>query len=115
MNDDQIEGLLRRVRPAGPPPELRARILLAQPARRAWPWAAAAAALLLMIAGLQWSAGELRHEIRPATLEAGADDPESRALAEAFSLKEDEIRAMELKREFDRIMAADAAQEQGRQ
>jgi hypothetical protein len=53
MNDDQIEDLLRRVRPAGPPPRLRARIISARrPVPRAWPWVSAAAALLVLTVAL---------------------------------------------------------------
>ena len=74
MNDDQIEALLRRVRPAGPPAELRARIVDAQrPARRAWPWAAAAAAALLMTTTLQVAAGRLREQARPPVATAAID------------------------------------------
>jgi hypothetical protein len=47
MTEHDLEDLLRRYRPLGPPPELRARIAAAAaPAPRTWPWAAAAAALL---------------------------------------------------------------------
>ena len=54
MNDDfDSVDLLRRYRPAGPPPDLRARIFASSGTRRAWPWAAAAAALLVIIVGLQ--------------------------------------------------------------
>lgn len=46
MNDAELEARLRRFRPASPDPELRERIFAAkQPLT--WPWAAAAAALLL--------------------------------------------------------------------
>jgi hypothetical protein len=53
MNEHDIEGLLTRCEPAGPPPELRARIV--RPARevRLWPWAAAASILLMATAALQ--------------------------------------------------------------
>jgi hypothetical protein len=112
MNDDQLEDLLRRVRPAGPPPALRSRILASRPARPAWPWAAAAAALLLTVVGLQWSAGALRNQMRPATLGSVAADADVAVLRETFGLNEEEIRAMTLQRDFDRIMAADAPQAQ---
>lgn len=47
MTEHDLEDLLRRYRPVGPPPELRARIAAAAAAApRTWPWAAAAAALL---------------------------------------------------------------------
>jgi hypothetical protein len=49
MDDDRLEALLRQVRPSGPPPRLRARILSApRRAPRAWPWVSAAAALLAL-------------------------------------------------------------------
>ena len=44
------EALLRKYRPVGPPPRLRARLVEGD--ARAWPWAAAAAALLAMGVGL---------------------------------------------------------------
>ena len=54
MLEPDIEDLLRRYRPSGPPPELRARVLANEAAAgRTWPWAAAAAALLAATMGLQ--------------------------------------------------------------
>lgn len=53
---DEIEELLQRYRPAAPSPELRARVL-AQRADRAWPWVAAAAAVLFAAALLRVGAG----------------------------------------------------------
>ena len=47
MDDSEIEDLLRRYRPIGPPAVLRERIFAAAPSRRIWPWASAAAALLM--------------------------------------------------------------------
>ena len=47
MNDREVEDLLRRYRPVGPPADLRARVMAAgASAPRTWPWAAAAAVLL---------------------------------------------------------------------
>lgn len=43
-----IESLLRRYRPVGPPSGLQARIFGEECLARTWPWAAAAAALLAM-------------------------------------------------------------------
>jgi hypothetical protein len=54
MMDPDLDDLLRRYRPAGPPPELRARVVGATtPAGRTWPWVAAAAVLLAATVGLQ--------------------------------------------------------------
>lgn len=47
MNDSELEHLLRRYRPGNPPPGLRERILSPPEPRRVWPWAAAAAILLV--------------------------------------------------------------------
>jgi hypothetical protein len=56
MNEPDVEDLLRRYRPVGPPPELRGRVVApVPPVRRAWPWAAAAAALLASVCVLQVS------------------------------------------------------------
>ena len=48
------EGLLRKYRPVGPPPRLRARVLA--PERRTWPRALAAAALLAITIASQVAA-----------------------------------------------------------
>lgn len=48
MNDDpELERRLRGFRPSDPSAALRERVLSTTVARRAWPWAAAAAALLV--------------------------------------------------------------------
>lgn len=53
MTDD-FEELLRKYQPLAPPPSLRTRILRsASVRRRTWPWAAAAAALLVASTALQ--------------------------------------------------------------
>ena len=51
MHDD-IEDLLRRARPAGPPPELRGRLVTPWRKTRDWPWAVAAAALFATVVGV---------------------------------------------------------------
>lgn len=53
MDDRQVENLLRRYRPAGPPDSLRERCLTPLRPERVWPWATAAAALLAIAIGLQ--------------------------------------------------------------
>lgn len=52
MDEDEIERLLRRHRPAAAAPGLRERVLPPAAARRTWPWAVAAAALLVLTVGL---------------------------------------------------------------
>ena len=47
MNDQELEHLLRRYRPSNPPAALRGRIVLPPAPPRVWPWAAAAAVLLV--------------------------------------------------------------------
>ena len=68
MNDDRdVESLLRRYRPAEPPTGLRARVVEgAAERRRAWPWIAAAAALLALTVGLHMSTARVGHRMRPA-------------------------------------------------
>jgi hypothetical protein len=52
MTDPELEDLLRRYQPAGPPAALRARILGdTTPVGRTWPWAVAAAVLLATVVG----------------------------------------------------------------
>jgi hypothetical protein len=65
MNDDQIERLLRQVRPAGPPVRLRARIVAAR-RPRSWPWIAAAAALLALTVWLRGADTTLTMALAPA-------------------------------------------------
>ena len=60
MKDSDIEDLLRRYRPAGPPARLRERVIAAGPPRRIWPWAGAAAALLVSVLSFHAAA---RHEL----------------------------------------------------
>ena len=78
MDDRQVEDLLKRYRPSGPPESLRARCLAPSRQRRAWPWAVAAAALLVITFALEGAA---------ANAVAGADvvvspDPMVRAVLE---------------------------------
>ncbi len=52
MNDQDLQALLRRYQPVGPPPGLRARVFAGRSGPRAWPWLSAAAALLAATLGL---------------------------------------------------------------
>ena len=106
MNDEELEALLLGVRPRGPSAELRARILARaavqvarggqarQTTKRAWPWAAAAAAVLVFTMLLQTASAGLRHGVREATAVAAPDveDELTIALRESGGLSEDEAR-----------------------
>jgi hypothetical protein len=73
MNDHDLEATLRRYRPVGPPADLGAHVLAA---RRTWPWAAAAAALLAVALGARAAVDSVVARI-PAV-----PDPTSQAIAE---------------------------------
>ena len=96
--DQELEGLLRRVRPASPSTALRARIL--SPGRqRRWPWVAAAA-LLLMTLTLQYASARLRGAL-PRNDTMMLMDAEADAVASLRNLldvSEDEARAIVLVR-----------------
>ncbi len=63
MNDDELETQLRRYRPAGPPAELRARVIAAAPMRlSSREWSAIAASLLLATT-FYWLAGIERERV----------------------------------------------------
>lgn len=68
MKDSEIEDLLRRYRPAGPPAEMRQRILAPDRTPRIWLWTSAAAALLISGLTLQLAA---RNEVAGADLNLG--------------------------------------------
>jgi hypothetical protein len=74
MSDD-IEDLLRRYQPSGPRPSLRGRVVHGGADRRkTWPWAAAAAALLVATVAL--------HAARERLSDSWTDDrAQERALA----------------------------------
>ena len=76
MNDSDIEDLLRRYRPVGPPANLRARILSESRAHRVWPWASAAAALLASTLALHDAAGHVIATMDPKP----APEPAVRAI-----------------------------------
>ena len=71
MNDSEIEDLLRKYRPVGPPAEMRQRILATTRVLRIWPWASAAAALLIL--GLTFHLAA-RNEVAGADLHLGPAD-----------------------------------------
>lgn len=77
MDDQQLEDLLTRYRPAGPPESFRARCLT-PPVTRVWPWATAAAALLAITVGLEAAAAGAMARADVAV----ASDPTAQAIAE---------------------------------
>ena len=82
MSDPKLEELLHRYRPAGPPPDLRNQIAALIAARRTWPWAAAAAALLLTTCALQIATDRIYRNVEravtPAPVTAVDQSPELR-------------------------------------
>ena len=103
MSDPELEDLLRRYRPAGPPPDLRARIMPgAVPVRRTWPWAVAAAALLATVCVTQLATRRVYEgiaenvppaqgsalDIFPVLESATQDDPLLEARLEALAHQE---------------------------
>ena len=78
MDDSEIEDLLRRYRPIGPPARLRERIFATAPSQRIWPWASAAAALLIFATTFHvassYEAGTADVTLGPAAATRVADD-----------------------------------------
>jgi len=100
-HDEELVALLRRVRPAGPRPELRSRILGASVGPRALAWAAAAAALLAVAVGLPvWTSRLAASALRP-----GAIDMPVQPLADLMGGTEDAQRAAVLIMATERLRA----------
>lgn len=97
MTDPEIEDLLRRYRPARPPPDLRARVMTdAAPVGRTWPWVAAAAVLLAAAVGLNLATEHTYEDLRQGAQQAANTIPQLSALDPA--LEDDELfrRTMEI-------------------
>lgn len=88
MDDRDIEALLQRYRPAGPPPELGLRVATLRRGvphpDRTWPWAAAAAVLVALTLGVQ-SARDAAVRHVDAAVTASVDATSSEAFAPAAS------------------------------
>jgi hypothetical protein len=90
MTDPEIEDLLRRYRPAGPPPDLRARVMMeAAPVGRTWPWVAAAVVLLATVVGLNLATDHTYDDLRQGVLQTANTIPQHSALDPA--LDDDEL------------------------
>lgn len=112
MNDSGMDDLLRRVRPAGPPASLRARVLGAAVTPRLWLWLGAAAAALVATVGFHLATGNALGNanirtlsdpyaaIVEATTNTLGGDASARRLAE-FMLFEQELRGEQAPRAGD--------------
>lgn len=105
MTDDQLDQLLQASRPAGPPPELRARIVAVRDARRAWPWVAAAAALLALTISLQVSAARELSVIRPGGGVPSEEQSRDVADLSAFGLDDEAMQALAVRRQLERRLS----------
>jgi hypothetical protein len=99
MTDPELDDLLRRYRPAGPPAELRARLIAsAAPMPRTWPWAAAAAALLAAVCVTQlWTRNVyegVRRTVVPAWASALSNLPALESAVEKDPLLRERIEAL---------------------
>lgn len=101
-----IESVLKRYRPAGPDPDLRARVLLtAGPSGRIWPWAAAAAVLLSVTLGCHAATARIHEPAPPANdraREAAVEEltillggPDARPIAERLIAEQSLRRELE--------------------
>ena len=99
MTDPEIEDLLRRYRPAGPAPDVRARIVAGEwPEGRVWPWAAAAAVLLGAICVTQsWTQSVyegVRDTVAPAPASVMSDRPALQSAMEEDPLLRERIETL---------------------
>jgi hypothetical protein len=108
--EDEVQRRLRLVRPIAPSPELRARIV-GQTTGRAWPWAAAAAALLGFSVTLSSATGRGISELQAIALNQPPFDDRLASVKQVLGGDEESIRMatfvvlgenlLERAREFD--------------
>ena len=108
LNDQDVEGSLRRYRPAGPPPELREAVVSQRPS--ATPWAAVAAALLAAVVLLKVS---MAQEVSRLPVEAVDVEREAiEQLTEALGGDVDARRAALILAQQDAVRRANAGTSQ---
>jgi len=106
MNDENLERLLRRYEPVPPSASLRARVVGTHGSRRAWPWAVAAAALVVLTVGLQAASARLLRDVAGA-VQPNAQTEEVDALATMMGDADDPggaARQMIERRDADRAL-----------
>ena len=91
MDDERVREFLGRYQPTGPPAELRERALTFSSKPRTWPWAAAAAGLLVASIGLHAATNRAIAAVTPPPARLSVD-----ALATAMGGTEDARQAAEL-------------------
>ena len=107
MTDPEIEDVLRRYRPAGPAPDVRARIVAGErPEGRVWPWAAAAAVLLGAICGTQWLTQSVYEDVRRSVASAPASIMSDRPALQS-AMEEDPL----LRERIEMLVRQEASQE----
>jgi hypothetical protein len=120
MKDSDIEDLLRNYRPVAPPVALRHRILATAHVPRIWPWASAAAALLVLGVTFQLAtrseAASAEMHFGPSASASVTDnltdmlggDRRARALAE-FIVVAQQVRSERASLTMDRARTAEGA------
>ena len=122
MKDSDIEDLLRNYRPVDPPVALRHRILATGHVPRIWPWAAAAAALLVVGVTFQLAVrretADAEMHFEPSAEARATDnltdmlggDRRARALAESILVLQ-QARSERATITMERVSAADGVQQ----
>jgi hypothetical protein len=107
VDERQVEDLLKRCRPAGPPDSLRERCLAPPRLAPVWPWATAAAALLAIAIGLQ---SAVATAMAGANIPPAMDTSAQAAAVMAEALGGDEAARQAAERFIDQEMRRDREQ-----